>query len=296
MFADADSTYLYEDSRALYEKAKEHQADMAIASRMTGRIEDGAMPFLHRYLGTPVLTTLINILFQGKLTDCNSGFRCIRKSAFETWQIRSDGMEFASELLIKALKAKARTVEIKSGLRPDPPERVAHLRTWRDGMRHLLFILAERPEIFEWTGLLLMVLTSLLQLVALVSGPLALAGEFNIFNVHSQALFLLGGLTGVQIYLLSCFVYLGQLDASLKFTRKLIDLPEGTLFFVLLALMGLEAVVVGYLITVWIAAGFGDIYVIDSFLAIIHYLSIAGMLTIGLLGIHIFKKSQAGKL
>ncbi len=291
MFADADSTYLYEHSRALYEKAVEHDADMAIASRMTGEIEDGAMPPLHRHLGTPVLTGLINVLFRGKLTDCNSGFRCIRRSAFETWQIRSDGMEFASELLIKALKARAKTVEIDSGLRKDPPERVAHLRTWRDGMRHLLFILAERPEMFEITGLALMILCSILQLVAMVTGQVEV-GQFAFFNLHSQALFLLGGLNGAQIYLLSCYIYLGQTKSGLGITRKLVDIGEAPLFFVLLGLFALEAVVILYLLGAWIAAGFGGISLIESFLAWIHFLGIATTLTIGLLGIHIFKKSR----
>ena len=145
LFADSDNTYLYEHTASLYLEAVKHQAGMAIASRTTGVIEPGAMPPLHRYLGTPILTWLINRLFNGRLTDCNSGFRCIRKADYLTWDIRSDGMEFASELLIKALKAGTHTVEIASGLRCGPPDRVAHLRTWRDGMRHLLFILSFTP-------------------------------------------------------------------------------------------------------------------------------------------------------
>jgi len=120
MFADADGTYLYEHALELYRATAKADADMGIASRMRGRIEPGAMPMLHRRLGTPVLTTLINWLFAGALSDCNSGFRCLRKSAYQQWGIRASGMEFASELLIKALKHQARTVEIVSGLRPAP--------------------------------------------------------------------------------------------------------------------------------------------------------------------------------
>ena len=114
---------------------------------------------MHRWIGTPVLTVLINVLFHGRLSDCNSGFRCIRKTAYETWGIRASGMEFASELLIKALKHRAKTVEIKSGLRRGHEGRVAHLRTWRDGMRHLLFLLSERPRLFELGGLAVVVLS-----------------------------------------------------------------------------------------------------------------------------------------
>lgn len=77
MFADCDNTYVYSDALRLFETAKSERAGMAIASRMKGEIEDGAMPLLHRRLGTPVLTALINFLFSGRLSDCNSGFRCV---------------------------------------------------------------------------------------------------------------------------------------------------------------------------------------------------------------------------
>ncbi|HYF35735.1 MAG TPA: glycosyltransferase family 2 protein, partial [Prosthecobacter sp.] len=162
MFADADGTYCYEHSLSLYKATSSANADMGIASRMKGTIEPGAMPTLHRILGTPVLTTLINVLFHGRLSDCNSGFRCLKKTAYDTWQIRASGMEFASELLIKALKNRASTVEIPSGLRPAPVDRTPHLRTWRDGMRHLLFILSERPRLFELIGLALILIGTLL--------------------------------------------------------------------------------------------------------------------------------------
>src|SRR6185369_5541224 len=140
--------------------------DMGIACRLSGTIEPGAMPLLHRYLGMPVLTTLINTFFGGKIRDCNSGFRCMRKEAYDGWKVHASGMEFASELLIKAKKNRARIVEMTSGLRRSSPDRVAHLRTWRDGMRHLLFILSEKPQFAEITGLLMVVVATGLQIVA----------------------------------------------------------------------------------------------------------------------------------
>jgi len=291
MFADADSTYLYEHARPLYEKAIEVDADMAIASRMTGEIEDGAMPLLHRYAGTPVLTGLINLLFKGKLSDCNSGFRCIRKSAYQTWGIRASGMEFASELLIKALKHKASTVEIDSGLRAGPPDRVAHLRTWRDGMRHLLFILSERPRLFEKTGLALVIGCSLLQLLALVVGPTAVFG-LNIFDLHSKALLLLAGLNGAQVYLFSCVLFLREREQPTSLTHKLIHIGEGSLFFLLLALFTIEALVVAAIVLNWALHNFANLNLIDSLFPIIHFISVPGLLAVGLLGLHVFKKSE----
>lgn len=290
MFADADTTYLYEDALPLYRKAVEEDADMAIASRMRGTIEPGAMPPLHRWLGTPVLTTLINLLFRGRLSDCNSGFRCLRKSAYETWGIRANGMEFASELLIKALKRRAKTVEIKSGLRRGPEGRVAHLRTWRDGMRHLLFILSERPRLFESGGLLLVVLSSVLQGLAMLLGPTEFAG-FNVFDMHSKALLLLAGITGMQLYVFSCMLFLRERERPGALTAGLIGIEEAPLFFLLLSILVLEILLVGGVVLNWFLNNFANLDLANVLIGAIHFLGLPLMLAIALLGLHVFKKS-----
>lgn len=290
MFADADMTYLYEDALPLYRKAVEENADMAIASRMRGTIEPGAMPPLHRWLGTPVLTGLINLLFHGRLSDCNSGFRCLRKSAYETWGIRANGMEFASELLIKALKHRAKTVEIRSGLRRGPEGRVAHLRTWRDGMRHLLFILSERPRLFESAGLILVVLSSLLQGLSILLGPTELMG-FNIFDMHSKALLLLAGITGMQLYVFSFMLYLREREKPTALTAGLIGIEEAPLFFLLLSILVLEVLLVGAVVLNWVLNNFANLDLANVLIGGIHFLGLPLMLAIALLGLHVFKKS-----
>lgn len=292
MFADCDNTYLYSDAGRLYQRALHTNADMTIASRIDGKIEAGAMPLLHRWLGTPVLTWLINCLFHGRLTDCNSGFRCVRKAAFDSWQIRSNGMEFASELLIKALKAKAVVVEISSGLRCGPPGRVAHLRTWRDGMRHLLFILSEKPRLFELSGLLGLVVATLLQAVAFVMGPTRIFETFNIFDLHSQALLLLGAVVGAQIYLFSCVLHLGSEDRKLKITNKLIHLDEGVLFFTLLSALVATFLLSGYVVVAWSLSRFSNLNLAHHLLPLSHATVIPIMITFGMLGLHVLKKAQ----
>ena len=291
MFADSDGTYLYEDAPALLHAAREADADMAIASRIRGKIEPGAMPFLHRWLGTPVLTTLINLLFHGRLSDCNSGFRCLKKSSYLTWDIRADGMEFASELLIKALKGKAKSVEIPSGLRPSPVPRQAHLRTWRDGMRHLLFILAEKPKLFEYIGLFLLVLSSSLQAASAVTGPVGVSGV-HFFDVHSQALLLLGAVLGVQSYGFSCMLFLQSRDKPLAITRKLIDLNEGVLFFALLMLLAGIGLITVRIFFLWISANFSGLHFANELLVWVHFLCVGLVGTMGLLGLHVLKKSR----
>jgi len=292
MFADSDSTYLYSDAAQLYKTAKEQQADMSIASRMTGRIEPGAMPPLHRWLGTPVLTQLINLLFNGHLSDCNSGFRCLRKAAFKSWGIRSNGMEFASELLIKALKAKAIIVEISSGLRCGPPGRVAHLRTWRDGMRHLLFIFSEKPRLFELVGGIALVTSTFLQTTAFMTGPMSLLGKFHIFDVHTQAILLLAGILGTQLFLFSCMLYLQTNDKPLDLTRKLINLDEGILFFVLLSLMSVMGLVIVFVAFKWSMQGFSNLNLAHDLLFWIHALAVGILSAFGLLGLHVLKKAE----
>lgn len=290
MFADADMTYRYEDALPLYEKAIEVDADMAIASRMTKDIEAGSMPFLHRRLGTPVLTGLINLLFRGRLSDCNSGFRCIRKSAYEGWGIRASGMEFASELLIKALKHDARTVEIPSGLRRGPEGRVAHLRTWRDGMRHLLFILSERPRLFEVGGLFLVAASSVLQLLAILVGPTEVVG-LNIFDLHTKALLLLAGITGMQLYVLSLVLFLQKREVPSRMTTHLIEIDEASLFFLLLAILVLEILLVGAVVLNWVLNNFANLDLSNVLVGAIHLLGLPLMLAIGLLAVHVFMKS-----
>lgn len=292
IFADCDNTYLYHHAADLYRTAAAGDYDLSIASRMTGTIEPGAMPFLHRHLGTPVLTTLINVFFRGQLTDCNSGFRCVKKTAFRQWNIRSSGMEFASELLIKALKAKSKIVEIKSGLRPGPPGRVAHLNTWRDGMRHLLFILAERPRVFELPGLLLTIAATGLQITAAVTGPIAVAGKFHIFGIHTQILLLLAALVGSHSYMFACNLFLESDDPPLPITKRILNLHEGTLFFFLLVVNLVAAGLVGYLMLVWSASSFANLNVVDSLMLFVHILAVTFTAAFGLLGVHVLRKAK----
>ncbi|GEP42164.1 glycosyl transferase [Brevifollis gellanilyticus] len=291
MFADADGTYFYENSLELYKTTAKADADMGIASRMKGVIEPGAMPTLHRVLGTPVLTGLINLLFKGKLSDCNSGFRCLKKTAYKTWDIRASGMEFASELLIKALKKKASTVEIVSGLRPAPVDRTPHLRTWRDGMRHLLFILSERPRMFELGGLVLIIVASLLQAISAVTGLVNVAG-LTFLGVHSQVLLLLAALVGTQIYMLSAAMFLQQSEKPRAITRKLIEMDEGSLFFLLVTLLGSISLVIGWLVIQWARSSFAGLDYASTLIVWLHFLAVPSMITFGMLGVHILRKGK----
>lgn len=291
-FADADGSYRVGDIMTLYEEAQKTGADMVIASRMTGVIERGAMPFLHRYVGTPILTKIINVLYSGKLSDCNSGFRLIKRDAYQSWSIKSTGMEFASELLIKALKAQADLVEIESGLRPDKRSSGSHLRTWRDGMRHLLFILSERPELFEWVGGFLVVMSTLLQTLAFAVGPIQV-GAATVLSFHTQAMLLPLACTGVQLYLISCFLFVTDESGATHVTKKLIRVGEAELFFGLLFLLGLQMAAFSFVLWSWSQVGYGQLLgpdLIQVILFLVHLMAVIGFFGVGLLGLHIHRK------
>ena len=294
IFADADGSYRLEDTRALYQRCVQAGADMAVASRMTGQIEPGAMPFLHRFFGTPVLTGIIDVLFRGRLSDCNSGFRCLRKAAFDEWGIRATGMEFASELLIAALKHRSTIVEVPSGLRRDRRSRQPHLRTWRDGMRHLLFILSERPQLFEWMGILAVLLTSLLHALAFFMGPRQVL-IFNVFDYHTQALLLVVGCAGTQIYLFSCYLFSAGSERCTVLTRRILALDEGHLFFLLVGLFAIEALGALGVVIKWMQADFAHLDMVRFMLLATHFMCVIGFVGVGLLGVHVLRNRLTGR-
>jgi len=147
VFADADDSYNFEEIGPFYDRLKQG-SDFVIGNRFTGRIEKGAMPFLHRYLGTPVLTGIMNAFFGTGIGDINCGMRGLRKSAFHKMCLRTPGMEFAVEMVIKASLAGLKIAEVPCNLYVDKRGRKPHLRTWRDGWRYLRFMLLFNPA---WT-------------------------------------------------------------------------------------------------------------------------------------------------
>lgn len=290
-FADADGSYPLNLLPELYDAAVENDADMVVSSRMNGaKIEPGAMPFLHRYLGTPILTFLINLFFHGHLSDCNSGFRLMKKTSYEKWNTQATGMEFASELLITAMKAKAKIVEIKGGLRCDRRSRAPHLKTWRDGMRHLLFILSEKPEFFDYVGFFGLLLTVVLTVIALATGPQAF-GNVHIFDIHTK-LFLIGSsILFMQFYQVGCYLYtLSGSVPSIWLTRKVLLWEEANIFFILLLLFVFEAIGVVAIIVAWYRSNFHNLAQSDLLFGLIQALVLIGSFMIGLLTNAILKQ------
>ena len=145
-------------------------ADLVMGSRMRGTIHPGAMPLLHRYLGTPALTALANLFFHCGITDINCGMRGLTKTGFESLGLRSGGMEFASEMVIKAALLGMEIVDIPTDLHPDQRDHKPHLSSFRDGWRHLRFLLLFCPMwLFMWPGVA-MALGGMAVIAAIVLG------------------------------------------------------------------------------------------------------------------------------
>lgn len=160
VMGDADMSY---DFGAVPEfvKAMDAGAELVMGSRFRGGIEPGAMPPLHRWLGNPVLSFLGRLFFRVPVSDFHCGLRGFRKDAIERLELKTTGMEFASEMVVKAALFGLRIAEIPVILRPDGRSRPPHLRTWRDGWRHLRFLLVYSPRwLFLYPGLALILLGS----------------------------------------------------------------------------------------------------------------------------------------
>ena len=144
VMGDADGSYDFRDAVAMVRKLSDG-ADLCLGSRFTGGIEPGAMPWKNHYIGNPTLTFVLNLFFRTGVEDAHCGLRALTRESFERLRLSGSGMEFASEMIIKAALKKERIVEAPAKLRKDLRERAPHLRPWRDGWRHLRYLLMLSP-------------------------------------------------------------------------------------------------------------------------------------------------------
>ncbi len=149
IFGDADGSYDFVDVPRFIERLREGE-ELVMGNRFAGKIHDGAMPWLHRYVGNPILSGLGRRLFRVRIGDFHCGLRGFTKAAYDRLELRSTGMEFASELVIRAAIAGLRIGELPVELRPDGRDRPPHLRTWQDGWRHLQFMLVMFVQQLSW--------------------------------------------------------------------------------------------------------------------------------------------------
>ena len=259
VFADADDTYDFLEAPHLVAEL-ERGFDLVLGSRLDGNIHPGAMPWLHRRVGTPVLNLLINVLHArngNRVADCNSGFRCFRAAAFSSWQVTGRGMEFASEMLLKALKSGARISHVPISLHPDHAGRTPHLRTWRDGTRHLLQILLEAPHFFHGSGLLLWGICWAVMLAASRLGTVSL-GFAEVLGLHSMMFAMLGSCFGLTLWSTGLLLSVRS-TAQQRSYRAVLGLGEGALFWGATAFAVLSLAFFAVIVRRWAQAGFENL-------------------------------------
>ncbi|TAF53707.1 MAG: glycosyltransferase family 2 protein [Oscillatoriales cyanobacterium] len=149
VMGDADDSYDFREAVGLVDRLMQG-FDLVVGTRLKGRIMPGAMPWKNRYLGTPVLTAIVNTVYRCHFSDVNCGMRAFTKTAFEAMHLESSGMEFASEMLVKAAILGLKTSEVPITLHVDGRDRAPHLRPWADGWRHLKYILLFAPKLLYW--------------------------------------------------------------------------------------------------------------------------------------------------
>ena len=158
LMGDSDDSYDFTQLGAFLSKLREGY-DLVVGNRFRGGISPGAMPLLHRYAGNPILSGIGNLLFKSPVGDFHCGLRAFRRDSIEQLRLQMLGMEFASEMIVKATLFGLRLTEIPTTLSPAGRKRASHLRTWRDGWRHLRFLLLYSPRwLFLYPGILLFVL------------------------------------------------------------------------------------------------------------------------------------------
>jgi glycosyltransferase involved in cell wall biosynthesis len=261
MMADADASYHFEHLPRFLPRLDEGY-DLVMGNRFAGSIEPGAMPPLHRYLGNPVLSAVGRIFFRIPVRDFHCGLRAFRRDSILALNLRTTGLEFASEMVVKSSLAGLRMTEVPTTLSPDGRSRPPHLRSWRDGWRHLRFLLLYSPRwLFFYPGLITFAIGFVLSLL-LLPGPLPI-GNGHTLDVdaltYSLGLVLIGA--HITVFAVSAKVFgtqEGFLPPNPHFERlfKFITLETGVLFGCFLLLVG--AVIFGYAMYLWHAAGFGN--------------------------------------
>jgi hypothetical protein len=274
LMGDADDSYDFSSISGFVSKLREGH-DLVMGCRLPsggGTILKGAMPWKHRWIGNPVLTFIGRLFFHSPANDFHCGMRAFTKDAYERLCLQTTGMEFASEMVIRATLAGMKIAEVPVTLHPDGRSRAPHLRSWRDGWRHLRFMLLFCPRwLFLIPGVILAV-PGLMGVIALSFGNLDLGGvTLDVGTLMACAMMLLVGLQVIWFAVFTrAFAEVEGLlppQARLRKVQESVTLEWGLVSGLVLAACGLGLFIWAFLD--WRAAGFGGISYADNLRRII---------------------------
>ncbi|WP_409338668.1 glycosyltransferase family 2 protein [Halalkalicoccus ordinarius] len=258
VIGDADTTYDFEDIPRLFEKLEEEDADLVMGSRLGGEIKPGAMPPLHQYLGNPLLTKFLNVFYDAGVSDAHSGFRIIRRDSLEALNLKTDGMEFASEMIMEAGAKDMKIVEVPITYHEREGE--ANLESFKDGWRHVRFMLVNAPGyLFSVPGLVLSVCG--LMIMGITTIGVSISGITP--GVHSMIAGSLLTIVGYQVITLGVFATVTSdpiqkpTDPITTWALENIGLERGAA--VGIGIFAIGAITAIYLISEWILSGFTEL-------------------------------------
>ncbi len=261
IMGDADDSYDFSFLKPFLLDLR-NGADLVMGNRFKGGIQPGAMPALHRYLGNPVLSFIGRLFFHVQAKDFHSGLRGFRRDAILKLDLRTTGMEFASEMVVKAAMNRLAITEIPIILYPDGRSRPPHLRTWRDGWRHLRFLLLYSPNwLFLYPGILALSV-GLVGMVWLLTGPKNIG--FAVLDINTLLFAAATVLIGLQAVFFSLFTRVFAMSEGLLPEDKrllhflgAVSLERGLLLGIGLSILGL----IGSLIALsyWKSRSFGSL-------------------------------------
>jgi glycosyltransferase involved in cell wall biosynthesis len=262
IMGDADDSYDFSEVPRFVEKWRQGY-EVVMGNRFRGEIKPGAMPWHHKYIGNPALSSVLNLFFHAGIGDSHCGMRGFTREVFDRMDLRSTGMEFASEFVIKAAQLPAKIAEIPITLWPDKRGRPPHLRSFRDGWRHLRFMLLYAPN---WLFLLpgaSLVAAGLFLVFWLLPGPRILTPRVTL-DVHTMIFGVMFTLLGIQILSIGAFAkvfsYAERFDhrnISLRRALTHVTLESGLILGGGLSLTGFVGC--AWVVWGWVASGFGPL-------------------------------------
>jgi glycosyltransferase involved in cell wall biosynthesis len=233
LMGDSDDSYHFDEAWPMIQMLRQGY-DVCMGTRLKGTIKPGAMPLLNRYLGNPVLTNIGKLLFHTGLSDFHCGMRAFRKNRVMDLNLVTTGMEWASEMVIKSNLAKLKMIEVPTTLHKDGRNRPPHLRRWRDGWRHLRFMLLHSPNcLLTYPGMLLVLVGT--AGVALLSRGTVRIGNANL-DVQSLLVMAFVLILGIQIFFTGIFANI--------YTRTVGILPWNNTFDQLIRKLTLEKLLI----------------------------------------------------
>jgi glycosyltransferase involved in cell wall biosynthesis len=256
VMADADLTYDFNEIPSFLRELQQG-ADMVIGNRMRN-IHPGAMPWHHRYIGNPLLSRLLNVLFHAGIGDAHCGMRAFRRDRLEVLQLRTTGMEFASEMVVRAAREKLDIREIPIEYHPRGGE--SKLSSFRDGWRHLRFLLLHAPNhLFIIPGALMAALGTLASLTVLAHVDV-LERQWDLHTLIGGSLLMIVGAQLVGLGLVAhayATYFMGQRDAWFDRARARLSLEHGLMAGSVVAALGLAIMLV--IVVTWIGSGLGSL-------------------------------------